>query len=100
MSNPRRWSLRARLLGGLIAVTAIFLIVMGTVTTVVLHNLEGDQFSTDLSLTAKQNLDDIIRAGQGTAPRITTRCTARPAFSTRSPCRPRPRPCWCGCGSN
>ncbi len=65
MSSPRRWSLRARLLGGLIAVTAIFLVVMGTVTTVVLQNLEEDQFSTDLALTAKQNLDDIIRAGQG-----------------------------------
>jgi signal transduction histidine kinase len=65
MSSSRRWSLRARLLGGLIAVTAIFLIVMGTVTTVVLRNLEQDQFSTDLALTAKQNLEDILRAGQG-----------------------------------
>jgi two-component system, OmpR family, sensor kinase len=65
MNGPRRWSLRARLLGGLIAVTAIFLVVMGTVTTVVLQNLEGNQFSTDLGLTARQTLPQIANVGSG-----------------------------------
>ena len=65
MTSPRKWSLRARLLVGLIAVTATFLIVMGVVSTVVLGNLEQDQFSTDLGLTAKENLLDILRVGQG-----------------------------------
>ncbi len=65
MTGPRKWSLRSRLLAGLIAITAVFLIVMGTVSTIVLSNLEQDQFSTDLALTARQNLEDIVRAGQG-----------------------------------
>jgi two-component system OmpR family sensor kinase len=65
MTGPRKWSLRSRLLAGLIAITAVFLIVMGTVSTIVLSNLEQDQFSTDLALTARQSLEDIVRAGQG-----------------------------------
>jgi signal transduction histidine kinase len=65
MTGPIRWSLRSRLLAGLIAITAVFLVVMGTVSTIVLNNLEQDQFSTDLGLTAKQNLEDLVRAGQG-----------------------------------
>jgi two-component system OmpR family sensor kinase len=48
-----RLSLRSRLLAGLIAITALFLIVMGVVTAVVLGNSEQDQFNTDLQLTAK-----------------------------------------------
>ncbi len=65
MTGPRKWSLRSRLLAGLIAITAVFLVVMGTVSTIVLSNLEQDQFSTDLALTARQSLEDIVRAGQG-----------------------------------
>ena len=65
MTSPRRWSLRTRLLAGLIAVTAVFLIVMGTVSTIVLGNLEQHQFSTDLALTAKQSLMDIANTGYG-----------------------------------
>jgi signal transduction histidine kinase len=48
-----RLSLRSRLLAGLIAITALFLIVMGVVTTVVLGTSEQDQYNTDLLLTAK-----------------------------------------------
>jgi two-component system OmpR family sensor kinase len=65
MTSPRKWSLRTRLLAGLIAITAVFLIVMGTVSTIVLSNLEQDQFSTELALTAKQTLEDIATATNG-----------------------------------
>jgi signal transduction histidine kinase len=46
-----RLSLRARLLAGLIAITALFLIVMGVVTTVTLGTSERDQFNSELVLT-------------------------------------------------
>jgi two-component system OmpR family sensor kinase len=62
MTGPRKWSLRSRLLAGLIAITAAFLIVMGTVSTIVLSNLEQDQFHTELALTARQNLVEIANA--------------------------------------
>jgi two-component system OmpR family sensor kinase len=65
MTGLRRWSLRSRLLAGLIAVTAVFLIVMGTVSTIVLNNLEQHQFQTELELTAKQSLTDIADAANG-----------------------------------
>jgi two-component system OmpR family sensor kinase len=64
-ARGRKWSLRSRLLAGLIAVTAVFLIVMGVVSTIVLGNLEDDQFHTDLALTAKQNVEDIATATNG-----------------------------------
>jgi signal transduction histidine kinase len=51
-----RLSLRSRLLAGLIAITALFLVVMGAVTTVVLGHIEQNQFNTDLQLTAKGTL--------------------------------------------
>jgi hypothetical protein len=41
----RSLSLRARLLTGLIALTAMFLVVMGVVTTVVLGTLERNQLN-------------------------------------------------------
>ena len=65
MVSPRKWSLRSRLLAGLIAVTAIFLIVMGTVSTIVLSSLEQDQFNTELALTAKDNIQHISTAQNG-----------------------------------
>jgi len=52
-SGRGRLSLRSRLLAGLITVTALFLIIMGVVTTVVLGNSEQSQFNSDLSLTAR-----------------------------------------------
>ncbi|HTU72525.1 MAG TPA: HAMP domain-containing sensor histidine kinase [Trebonia sp.] len=65
--RARHLSLRARLLAGLIAVIAVFLIVMGTVSTVVLSRLESDQFLADLRLTAKEPPSQIAAAGDGYA---------------------------------
>ena len=58
-SGRGRLSLRSRLLAGLITVTALFLIIMGVVTTVVLGNSEQDQFNSDLVLAARVKLIDI-----------------------------------------
>jgi signal transduction histidine kinase len=66
MSRGRRhWSLRARLLTGLLVVTTLFLIAIGTVTTIVLRNLDQQQFNTSLQLTAKGRLEQIATAGNG-----------------------------------
>jgi signal transduction histidine kinase len=54
-----RLSLRSRLLAGLLTVTALFLIIMGVVTTVVLGNSEQDQFNSDLSLTVRIKLSEL-----------------------------------------
>ena len=62
-----RLSLRSRLLAGLITITALFLVVMGVVTTVVLGNNEQDQFNTDLGLTVSENLPDIADLQNGYA---------------------------------
>ena len=64
-SGRGRLSLRSRLLAGLITVTALFLIVMGVVTTVVLGNTEQDQFNTDLLLTARSTPKEIANAASG-----------------------------------
>ena len=63
-----RLSLRSRLLAGLITVTALFLIIMGVVTTVVLGNSEQDQFNSDLSLTARIKLSELTSAARPTEP--------------------------------
>jgi signal transduction histidine kinase len=62
-----RLSLRSRLLAGLITITAVFLIVMGVVTTVVLSNIEQDQFNTDLGLTLKESVPEIADLQSGYA---------------------------------
>ena len=62
-----RLSLRSRLLAGLITITALFLIVMGVVTTVVLQNIEQDQFNTDLGLTVRESLSEIANLPAGYA---------------------------------
>ena len=62
-----RLSLRSRLLAGLITITALFLIVMGVVTTVVLGNIEQDQFNTDLGLTLKESVSEIANLQNGYA---------------------------------
>jgi len=64
-SGRGRLSLRSRLLAGLITVTALFLIVMGVVTTVVLGHSEQGQFNTDLLLTAKSTPKEIANAASG-----------------------------------
>jgi signal transduction histidine kinase len=48
MTSSRRLSLRARMLVLLIAVTAIFLLIMGAVTTAVLTNRVSNAFNADL----------------------------------------------------
>ncbi len=62
-----RLSLRSRLLAGLIAITALFLIVMGVVTAVFLGVTEHDEFKTDLQLTAKGNLKSFSTVASGYA---------------------------------
>jgi two-component system OmpR family sensor kinase len=52
VTGRRSLSLRARLLAGLIALTAIFLVVMGMVSNLVLGTLEQNQFNTELRLAA------------------------------------------------
>jgi signal transduction histidine kinase len=54
-----RLSLRSRLLAGLMTVTALFLIVMGVVTAVVLGTSEHDQFKSELVLAARVKLSDL-----------------------------------------
>jgi signal transduction histidine kinase len=58
-SGRGRLSLRSRLLAGLITVTALFLVVMGVVTTLVLGNSEQSQFNSDLSLTVRIRLTEV-----------------------------------------
>jgi two-component system, OmpR family, sensor kinase len=48
MNSARRLTLRARMLTLLIGVTAVFLLIMGAVTTAVLTKRLGGQFNTDL----------------------------------------------------
>jgi two-component system OmpR family sensor kinase len=62
-----RLSLRSRLLAGLITITALFLIVMGVVTTIVLGKTEQDQFNTDLGLTLRQSVSEIANLQGGYA---------------------------------
>jgi len=64
-TGRRSLSLRARLLAGLIALTAIFLVVMGVVSTLVLGTLEQDQFNTELQLASRQSATVIARAPAG-----------------------------------
>ena len=54
-----RLSLRSRLLAGLLTVTALFLVVMGVVTTVVLGNSEQGQFNSDLVLATRVRLSQL-----------------------------------------
>jgi signal transduction histidine kinase len=60
-------SLRARLLAGLIALTAAFLVVMGVVTTVVLGTLEGNQLNAEVKLAVTQSVSGIPTGTDGFA---------------------------------
>jgi two-component system OmpR family sensor kinase len=66
-SRRRSLSLRARLLAGLIVLTACFLVVMGVVSSVVLGRLEQSQFNTSLRLTATQPVARIAAGADGFA---------------------------------
>ena len=63
----RSLSLRARLLAGLIALTAIFLVVMGVVTTVVLGTLERNQLNGEVRLASRQSVNGIAAGTEGFA---------------------------------
>ena len=65
--SRRTLSLRTRLLAGLIALTTIFLVVMGMVSTVVLGTLEQNQFNTELRLAARQPVPQIAAGTDGFA---------------------------------
>jgi two-component system OmpR family sensor kinase len=67
MAPRRSLSLRSRLLVGLIALTACFLIVMGVVSSVVLGKLEQDQFNADLRLSVRQPITEIVKGTDGFA---------------------------------
>jgi signal transduction histidine kinase len=62
-----RLSLRSRLLAGLLTVTALFLVVMGVVTTVVLGNSEQGQFNSDLVLATRVRLSELASLQGGYA---------------------------------
>ena len=63
----RALSLRARLLAGLIALTVVFLVVMGVVSSLALGRLEQDQFNAELTLVARQPVGQIVTAPDGFA---------------------------------
>jgi len=63
----RSLSLRARLLAGLIALTAVFLVVMGAVTTVVLGTLERNQLNAEVKLAARQSVQGMAAGAGGFA---------------------------------
>ena len=76
-ARGRTLSLRARLLIGLIALIAVFLVVMGTVSTVVLGRLEQDQFNAELRLAARQpvvQLAEVDRRLRRRLPVAANRC--------------------------
>jgi len=58
-------SLRARLLTGLIALTAMFLVVMGVVTTIVLGTLESNQLNQEVRLASRQSVLGIAAGTEG-----------------------------------
>ena len=60
----RSLSLRTRLLVGLIALTAVFFVVMGVVTAVVLGTLESNQLNAEVRLASRQSLP-LLAAGAG-----------------------------------
>jgi signal transduction histidine kinase len=63
----RSLSLRGRLLIGLIGLTAIFLVVMGVVSSLVLGHLQQSQFNNDLTLSARQPLTSLVKGADGLA---------------------------------
>jgi two-component system OmpR family sensor kinase len=65
--SGRSLSLRARLLAGLIALTAMFLVVMGVVTTVVLGTLENNQLNAEVRLASRQSVNGMAMGADGFA---------------------------------
>jgi two-component system OmpR family sensor kinase len=67
LTRRRSPSLRARLLAGLIALTMMFLVVMGVVTTVVLSTLERNQLNAEVRLAARQSVLGLAAGADGFA---------------------------------
>jgi signal transduction histidine kinase len=67
LTRRRSPSLRARLLAGLIALTMMFLVVMGVVTTIVLSTLEGNQLNAEVRLAARQSVGGLAAGADGFA---------------------------------
>jgi signal transduction histidine kinase len=65
MNRRRQFSVRARLLTGLVTLTALFLLTMGTVSAVVLGRVEHEQFNDELQLTARSGLTELSSAPPG-----------------------------------
>jgi signal transduction histidine kinase len=63
----RSLSLRGRLLIGLIGLTAIFLVVMGVVSILVLGHLQQSQFNSELKLSAQQPVTSLVKGADGFA---------------------------------
>jgi two-component system OmpR family sensor kinase len=63
----RSISLRTRLLIGLIALTTVFLVVMGVASTVVLGKLEQDELDSSVKLVIRQSASQIVRSPDGFA---------------------------------
>ena len=60
-------SLRTRLLTGLIGLTAVFLVVMGVVSTLVLGKLEQDELNSGIQLVVQQPVSQIAKGSGGFA---------------------------------
>ena len=73
MSGSRRLSLRARMLVLLIGVTTIFLLIMGTVSTVILAGNVTQQFKGNLVAESTHSLADISQHPNGYAAVLITR---------------------------
>ena len=76
MSGSRRLSLRARMLVLLIGVTTIFLLTMGTVSTVILARNVTGQFKSNLVAQASYSPDDVAAHPNGYAAVLVTRAPA------------------------
>ena len=76
MSGRRRLSLRARMLVLLIGVTTIFLLTMGTVSTVILARNVTGQFKSNLVAQASYSPDDVAAHPNGYAAVLVTRALA------------------------
>jgi two-component system OmpR family sensor kinase len=63
-TGRRRLSLRSRLLAGLVAITGVFIVVMGVVSTVVYQRLATEQFDDNIVLTAS-SLEQIVNPPNG-----------------------------------
>jgi two-component system OmpR family sensor kinase len=77
VSGSRRLSLRARMLVLLIAVTTMFLLIMGTVSTIILARTTTQQFTGNLIAESSYSPQDVAAHPNGYAAVLVTRAPAR-----------------------